>query len=654
MLLNEESGYFHQVPGWDLNCTVVGAALAELSLISRIDTDVESLILLDSTETGDPILDPILAEIAAESEQRTAQYWIERLAPRAESIIDLTLDRLVDLKILEHHDGEFWTLSRTVRHGDSYGDSDDGTAVEFVRTRISRVIFDNVLPDPRDVVIIALVNACDVLRFMFQLDDEAEERIGLICRLDLIARAIVDAVGQSVASPMLRRTPLNRQIPKVPLHELIRNPNARKGNLPALFADLAERHGPVFQIRPPFQAPMIFLAGPETNRWVHRHGRMYLRAGDYMQDLENIYGARGLIQGLDGPDHFRMRKAVQPGYSRKRMEGRMDALLQYARGHMATWKQGDDRPMRDVCRELINAELSPLMVSVETQDVIQDMLRFKERALSTHVAGILPKILLHTPGMRSRSKVIDTVVDRIQRSHTPAQRAGCPRDLADDLLSLHASDPQLLPETNMRFLLSAPLLASMYLGDGFSMAAYSMATNPELCERVREEADALFDGGDPDGDAFDDSAIGVTRRLMMESLRLYPIVPMSIRNVMNTCVVEGYELPEGVRIYIAQTAAHYMSDVFPDPLTFDIDRYTSPRDEHRSPGYAPYGLGTHTCLGARWVDLQMSTNLLLLAHHFTFEVTPPDPPPRLSPFPSMSLGKKVKFTITGQRREIPA
>ena len=31
MLLNEETGYFHQVPGWELNCAVVGAVLAELS-----------------------------------------------------------------------------------------------------------------------------------------------------------------------------------------------------------------------------------------------------------------------------------------------------------------------------------------------------------------------------------------------------------------------------------------------------------------------------------------------------------------------------------------------------------------------------------------------------------------------------------------------
>ena len=95
MLLNEENGYFHQVPGWDLNCAVVGAVLAELSLLSRIDTDMESLFLVDETETGKPVLDPILKEIASEPVQRSAQFWIERLAPRAESVIDLTLDRLV-------------------------------------------------------------------------------------------------------------------------------------------------------------------------------------------------------------------------------------------------------------------------------------------------------------------------------------------------------------------------------------------------------------------------------------------------------------------------------------------------------------------------------------------------------------------------------
>ena len=654
MLLNEESGYFHQLPGWHLNCAVVGAALAELSLLSRIDTDPESVILLDRAGTGDPVLDPILQEIADNPMRWNAQFWIERLAPRAETIIDLTLDRLVERQILDHHEGDFWTLSKAVWQTELFSSSEEGTAAEFVKTRISRAIFQNEIPDPRDVIIISLIDTCDVFRFIFELDEELEERIELICQMDLIARSIAQAVSDNVAGPLLQHSALTKEIPTVPLREVLLSRHLRAGNLPALMADVAGRHGPVFQIKLPFAKPMIFLAGPRVNRWAHRNGRSFLRTRDYMQDFERLYGAAGLIQGLDGPDHFRMRKAMRPGYSRARLEGQLGDLVGYARRHMATWDVGAAYSARDMCRELINSQISPLVVSVDSQDMIGDLISFKTRALTTHVAGIMPRFMLHTPGMKGRSAAIERVVERVQRVHTPAQRAGCPRDLADDLLSLHASDPRLLPETNMKFMLSAPLLASMYLGDGFSFAAYSMASQPELRDRIRVEAEALFGSGDPVAGDLTESSIDVTRRLIMESLRLYPIVPMSIRNVMNTCVVEDHELPDGARVHLAPTASHYMSDVFPDPTIFDIDRYLPPRNEHLGPGYAPFGLGTHTCLGSRWVELHMAVNLLLLAHYFTLEVTPAASGPRLSPFPSLSLSKKVKFRILERRREIPA
>ena len=82
---------------------------------------------MDQTETGNPVLDPILSAIAAEPVRRNTQYWIERLAPRAESVIDLTLDRLVALKVLEHHDGEFWTLSYTAWQAGLFSDSPEDT-----------------------------------------------------------------------------------------------------------------------------------------------------------------------------------------------------------------------------------------------------------------------------------------------------------------------------------------------------------------------------------------------------------------------------------------------------------------------------------------------------------------------------------------------
>ena len=94
------------------------------------------------------------------------------------------------------------------------------------------------------------------------------------------------------------------------------------------------------------------------------------------------------------------------------------------------------------------------------------------------------------------------------------------------------------------------------------------------------------------------------------------------------------------------------ADVFPDPFSFDIDRYRPERSEHRSPGYAPYGLGTHTCLGSRWMDLQLAVNVLMIAHHFTLEVSPPNFRFRFNPLPSMKPSWKLRFRIAEQHREI--
>ena len=653
MLLNEESGYFHQVPGWNLNCAIAGAALAELSLQARIDSDTQSLILLDKTPIGNAVLDLVLLQIGNEPDQHSAQFWIERLAPRAEMMIDLTLDRLVQLGFLEHHEGDFWTLARTAWQSDFLASDDEDTAVQFIKTRIGKSIFSGEVPSPRDVIIIGLANTCDVLRFIFELDDEAEDRIRLICQLDLIGRAIADAVTHNLAGPLLRHSSLTKSIPDLPLRRVLMNRHLRNGNIPAGFAEFAEEYGPVFKLSPPFtKSPMYFLAGTRRNRWVHRCGRLYLRSRDYFRDLESAYHASGLIPALDGADHFRMRKVMRPSYARAKLEQHFDTLCHDAQTHMAEWKVGDTLEGVHMCRRFVNAQLSPLFINIDSQDVIDDLIAYKERALTTHVAKVLPKFMLNTPGMKRRAQAIDTVLDRIQHFHTAAQRAGCPRDHADDLLSLHNSDPQFLPESNLRFVLSAPMLASMYAGDELSFMLYAMVTQPDLYEKIRAEADVAFENGNPSPEDLISSAIDVTERFIMECLRLYPTISMSIRTVMNACVVEDFELPVGARVVIAQTASHYMNDVFPDPYAFDIDRYLPSRGEHRTPGYAPFGLGTHSCLGFRLVETQLALSLLTLVHFFEFKISPASYKLKISAFPSMSPNKKLKFTIANRRHEL--
>lgn len=652
MLLNEESGYFYQIAAHKMNCAVIGAALAELSLLSRVDTDVESLLLLDPTETGNPGLDLILKEIVDEPVQHNAQYWIEKLIKHAETVIDLTLENLSNLGILEHHEGDFWTVAPGKLYTAGNSD-DDGTIGQFIRTRIGKDIFSDDIPHPRDIIIICLIETCEIFPFMFKLDKKAEERIKLICRMDLIGRSMADAVAENINNPLLASSHIGKKIPRVPLYRLMLNPHARTGNLPALFADLTKQYGPVFEIAPPFSKKNIFLSGAEVNRWVRRHGRKYLTSKSYFGDFEKVYGAVGVLPSLDGVDHFRYRKTMTPAYSRGRLEGQLDMVYLKAREYMANWEVGESYPCRDLCRKMINAQMSPLSLSVDTQDIMDDIIAYKERALTTHLLNIMPKFMLKTPGMKRKAKAIDTLMERVQSVHTAAQRAGCPRNLVDDLLNLHANDPLLMPESNLSFALSAAVLASMYLGDGFSFALYAMVSQPELYDKIRSEADALFSDGDPTGKDFTPANMEITDRFINECLRVYPIVPMSMRDVVNTFTIEGYEIPQGSRINIAQTAPHYMEEFFPDPFSFDIDRYLPPRNEHRSPGYAPYGLGPHTCLGARWMTLHMAVNLMIIAHYFTLRIYPEDYELRITSFPSMKPNKKLRFHVAEQKRKLP-
>ena len=652
MLLNEENGYFYQVPGWDLNCAVVGAVLAELSFLSRIDTDLESLFLVDQTETDDPALDPILKEIASEPVKRNAQYWVERLAPRAESVIDLTLDRLVDLKILEHHEGDFWTLAPAHWHADLHGNSEEGTAGEFIKLRIMRYIFTDEIPDPRDIVIICLVNTCDVFRFIFQLDDEAEKRIELICKMDLIGRSIAEAVADNISAPLLQRSHLTKHIPAVSLRDLVFNRELREGRLPAGFAILAEKYGPVFELRLPFRQNMIVLAGLKTNEWAHRMGRVFLRSKEYFEGVDKAYGVSRSMHSIDGADHFRFRKSLHSIYSRKTLTRRLDEVYDLARAHMASWDVGATMPAQVMLRPFLNAQSSPLLASIDTQAEIVNALEYKTRVLNVGIAKIMPRFMLKTPSMRRLAKATHRIIDRMQRTHTAAQRVGMPEDVVDAYLALHASDPQFLPESDLSLPLGAILMTAMYMGDQIGFALYWLLQNPELYERVTAEADALWAEGDPGEDDFSPDRIDVTRRVLMEALRMSPIVAMSMRTVMNTCVVEGYELPVGAQLLIAQTATHYSEEAFPDPWTFDIERYVPPRDEHKSRGYAPYGLGTHSCLGSHWANMHMAINLLMLTHHFKIELARPYKRLPMDPLPSQSPSNKLKFRLAEQRHEI--
>ena len=198
LLLHDENGTFLPVSEHTLNRALTGAVLMDLAFANRIDTDPERLVVIDTTPTGDPLLDRILARIAAETGSADSRTWIETLSAEEASfeqggtIRMAALDRLVERGVLERREEKFLWVFRARRYP-----TIDGKVEQEAKKRIADVIFSDEIPHPRDVALICLVDSCNILQTIFSKReiDRVEPRIEQIRKMDLIGREMAGAIA---------------------------------------------------------------------------------------------------------------------------------------------------------------------------------------------------------------------------------------------------------------------------------------------------------------------------------------------------------------------------------------------------------------------------------------------------------------------------
>lgn len=194
LLLDDTSGNFSHIPSWSMDYALAGGVLMDLALENRIDTDLERLVLIDGTPTGDSLLDPALADISADvaaGGERDARYWVEREAERAEATREECLRRLVASGILEERQNRTLWVFKSQHYPVV-----DPTQEREVRRRIMDVLLSEDIPDPRDIVIIGLADATGIFKNMLSTKEleRVADRIEQVRRLDLIGQAMTQAI----------------------------------------------------------------------------------------------------------------------------------------------------------------------------------------------------------------------------------------------------------------------------------------------------------------------------------------------------------------------------------------------------------------------------------------------------------------------------
>lgn len=196
LALDEESGKFI-IPSKDvvLHTVLIGAALIELSFLKRIDTDQDDIHLLDSTPTGNPVLDLVLDYITRMNlDEYKIYHCLKILTPKAKELEEKAIDELLKKKILKKVDKKFLWISGGQRYPVI-----DNKEIENVETRLKEIILSDEIPEPREAVLISLVNACDLFKEILSPKELArcKERIENLSKLELVSREILNQISHA-------------------------------------------------------------------------------------------------------------------------------------------------------------------------------------------------------------------------------------------------------------------------------------------------------------------------------------------------------------------------------------------------------------------------------------------------------------------------
>ena len=191
--LDDRHGSFVDLPRSAADVVIAGAALMELALANRVDADLERLIVVDAAPRGDDILDGAMARLTASGDELTSAGAVALVTLDSRKFQEKALERLVAKGVLRQTDGRWlWVF-----HSRRYPVLDDREQRE-VKTRLRQVLLTDEIPDPRDVVLICLIDACGLLGLVLTPDEIARTglRIEKLVRLDLIGQAVTRAVAE--------------------------------------------------------------------------------------------------------------------------------------------------------------------------------------------------------------------------------------------------------------------------------------------------------------------------------------------------------------------------------------------------------------------------------------------------------------------------
>jgi sterol 14-demethylase len=157
-----------------------------------------------------------------------------------------------------------------------------------------------------------------------------------------------------------------------------------------------------------------------------------------------------------------------------------------------------------------------------------------------------------------------------------------------------------------------------------SWTLIEMLRHPDVYAEVVAELEELYaDGQEVSFHAL--RQIPKLENVLKETLRLHPPLIILMRVARGAFEVAGHPIHEGEMVATSPAISNRIAEDFPEPDSFNPDRYEKPRQEDLINRWTwiPFGAGRHRCVGAAFATMQIKAIFSVLLREYDFEMAQP-------------------------------
>ncbi|MCO6381931.1 cytochrome P450 [Oceanicola sp. 502str15] len=330
----------------------------------------------------------------------------------------------------------------------------------------------------------------------------------------------------------------------------------------------------------------------------------------------------------NGETWKRQRRIIDPAFEGGRLRETFPAMLAAARACVARMEAREgvtevEEETSHAAADVIFRTLFSIPIEHEIASRVFSEFRAYQRAQPIlNLAAFLPLPRwfprFHAREVKRTAASIRALITELTAARAGEIAAGdAPDDLATKIMT--TADPQtgarfdteeMVDQVAIFFLAGHETSAS-----ALAWALYLLAAFPEVQERAAAEAAGL-----PENPSFSDiSGCKFIRDVFREALRLYPPVPMMVRQNVKTETFRNRTVKPGAQIVLSPWHQQRHERLWSDPDGFDPDRWST--EEGRRCGreaYMPFSAGARVCTGAGFAMVEGPLILAMLLRRLRF------------------------------------